>query len=69
MQGSLRTGKVVAFDAENGSGLIAPYGADEPVPFQAQALKFVDAVTAGQPVIYAIEWVDASVRAVEVRPA
>ncbi|MFD6294706.1 hypothetical protein ACFWFU_07860 [Streptomyces sp. NPDC060235] len=60
---------MIAFDPDKGSGLIAPYSGDEHVPFQAQVIRFVDVVTAGQPVIYAIEWVDAAVRAVEVRPA
>ncbi|MER5881902.1 cold-shock protein [Streptomyces sp. NPDC060235] len=69
MRTHLRAGRVLSFDAARGSGLIAPYGGDEDVPFQAQSLKFVDHLTQGQTVIYAIEQVDAGVRAVEVRPA
>ncbi|MER7678437.1 MULTISPECIES: cold-shock protein [unclassified Streptomyces] len=69
MRSGLRAGKVVSFDAANGLGLIAPYGGDEHVPFHAQAIRFVDRVTEGQPVIYATEGAVAAVRAVEVRPA
>ncbi|KAA0940237.1 MULTISPECIES: hypothetical protein [Streptomyces] len=60
---------MILFDPAEGAGLIAAYGSDERVPFQAWDIRFVDAVTEGQPVIYAIERVDAALRAVEVRPA
>ncbi|MFG2308761.1 cold-shock protein [Streptomyces sp. NPDC048566] len=69
MRSHLRAGKVLSFDAARGSGLIAPYGGDEDVPFQAQSVRFVDHLTQGQTVIYAVEHADAGARAVEVRPA
>ncbi|MEW2165290.1 cold shock domain-containing protein [Streptomyces sp. NPDC007084] len=69
MGNHLRAGKVLSFDAARGFGVIAPYGSDEDLPFHAQSLKFVDHLTQGQTVIYAIEQADAGVRAVEVRPA
>ncbi|MET8291373.1 hypothetical protein ABZV80_40265 [Streptomyces sp. NPDC005132] len=42
---------------------------EEHVPFQTEAVRFVDVVAEGQLVIYATERADAVVRAVEVRPA
>ncbi|GGX94449.1 cold-shock protein [Streptomyces fructofermentans] len=69
MRNSLRAGRVILFDAAKGVGFISPYGGDEDVPFQAQAIQFVDVLAEGQSVIYAIERADAGVRAVEVRPA
>ncbi|MGW0574272.1 hypothetical protein [Streptomyces tauricus] len=69
MESSLRAGKVISFDPVNGAGLIAPFGSDEQVPFRAQAIRFVDLVAEGQPVIYALERAGVTTRAVEVRPA
>ncbi|MFE3270972.1 cold-shock protein [Streptomyces fagopyri] len=69
MRSILRAGTVVSFDPVQGSGVIAPCGSREHVPFHAQAVRFVDRVAAGQLVIYAIERADQTVRAVEVRPA
>ncbi|MEV7143847.1 cold-shock protein [Streptomyces tauricus] len=69
MESSLRAGRVVSFDPVKGDGLIAPFGSDEHVPFRAQAIRFVDIVAEGQPVIYAIERAGVNTQAVEVRPA
>ncbi|MFE3263586.1 hypothetical protein [Streptomyces sp. NPDC059215] len=69
MRSVLRAGKVISFDPAQGLGVIVPCGGEEHVPFEAQAVRFVDVVGEGQLVIYAIEHADAAVRAVEVRPA
>ncbi|WP_404199714.1 hypothetical protein [Streptomyces tauricus] len=61
---------MIAFDPVEGAGLVAPFGSDDVhVPFTVQAIRFVDAVTEGQPVIYAVERVGAAAQVVEVRPA
>ncbi|QFZ78432.1 hypothetical protein GFH48_38780 [Streptomyces fagopyri] len=69
MRSVLRAGKLISFDPAQGLGFIAPCGGEEHVPFQTEAVRFVDVVAEGQLVIYAIERADAAVRAVEVRPA
>ncbi|QFZ71928.1 hypothetical protein GFH48_00355 [Streptomyces fagopyri] len=69
MRSVLRAGKVISFDPAQGLGVIVPCGGEEHVPFQTEAVRFVDVVAEGQMVIYAIERADAAVRAVEVRPA